>query len=168
MAVYSAPILKIDSHMAEPPKHSGPFVRPSFIECLSFSLPTGWNLLWQNSCEDWWYHLSARIQICGDTSIFITRSGYFTQLELWHSHVFSVAYDLSQIVAKPTRIPDTTGHHANLLDSLYHIFSWKKYSTEVLPPLDTSDHSLIDVKVNAKPKMWHFTERLSTQQSWLG
>lgn len=52
---------------------------------------------------------------------------------------------------KPTCFPDTTGPLANILDPFYS-FCFEKSSAELLPPLATSDHSLINVKVDAKPK----------------
>lgn len=57
---------------------------------------------------------------------------------------------MTQIVDKTIYIPDTTGH-ANLLDP-FRTFCPDKCFNEVLSPLVTSDYSLINVKVEAKPK----------------
>lgn len=61
----------------------------------------------------------------------------------WHG--FSIAYDLTQIVHKPTRFPGTTGHQVNLLDLLL-ISCPEVCSDEVLSPLGISDHSLINTR----------------------
>lgn len=65
---------------------------------------------------------------------------------------------MTQIVDKPIRVPDIDGHHANLLD-IFHASYLDQCSTEILPPLGTSDYSVIHVKTDAKPKiptMSHF------------
>lgn len=62
-----------------------------------------------------------------------------------------ITYKLTQIVDKPTCVPDTTGHHISLLDH-FLISCPEKCFVEVLPPLGTSDHSLINVKIDGKSK----------------
>lgn len=64
---------------------------------------------------------------------------------------FSIAYELIQFVDKFTCILNTAEHHANQLEVFFTSCS-NQCSTELLPPLASSDHSLIFVKVDAKPK----------------
>lgn len=64
-----------------------------------------------------------------------------------HCQDFFIAYELTQIVDKPTRIPNIAGYHAKFLDlTLSHLLSRRMLR------FDISDHSLINVKFNAKPK----------------
>lgn len=96
----------------------------------------------------------ATIPICGDFDIhqkeWLVHSN-ITDEEWKYCHDFSSTfYELCQVVGKPIRVPDTTGHHANVLD-LFFTYCPDQYSVEVLPPVNTSDHSLISAKVDAKP-----------------
>ena len=72
-----------------------------------------------------------------------------TTAEGRHYHEFALAYDLTQIVNKPTHIPDQPGHFSNLLD-LFLTSSPDACSLSVHSPLGSSDHCLIQVKVEAK------------------
>lgn len=61
----------------------------------------------------------ASIHIGGDFNIYHKKwvvHSLLTDEEAKYCHDFSVAYDHTQIVDKPTRVPDTTGYHAKLLD----------------------------------------------------
>lgn len=97
-------------------------------------------------------HSSASILICGDFNIYCKECLVHTARneEGRYCYVF-VAYDLTQIVNKPTHAPDTMRHHVDLLD-VFLTSCPEKYSSEVVPPLNTSDHSLINIKVDAKLK----------------
>lgn len=65
-----------------------------------------------------------------------------------YCYFFLHIYKLTQIMDKPTHIPHTAEHHADL----FHISCPDQCSSVVLPPLATSDCSLI-AKVMQKPKM---------------
>lgn len=99
------------------------------------------------------HNLLASIHICGDFNIhhkeWLVHSN-ITEEEWKYCHDFSIAYELTQVVGKPIRVPDTTGHHANVLE-LFFASCPDQYSVEVLPPVNTSDHSLISAKFDAKP-----------------
>lgn len=69
----------------------------------------------------------------------------------------------SIIITNPTHVSDIAWHHANLLKPFF-TFSPNKCSAEVLPSLDTSDHSLANVKNDAKLKA--FSENVSTEVKW--
>lgn len=64
---------------------------------------------------------------------------------------FAIAYELTQIIGEPTRVPNTAWHQASILDLF--ITSWPdKWLSKILPPLGLSDHSLISIQINTKPK----------------
>ena len=75
-------------------------------------------------------------------------AGPLYQDHLWRN-ALSLAYDLTQIVDKPTHVPDQAGHFSNLLD-LFLTSSPDACSLSVHSPLGSSDHCLIQVKVEAK------------------
>ena len=58
-----------------------------------------------------------------------------------HRHSFAIAYDLMQIVDKPRRVPDVFGQFPSLHS-----------------PLGSSDHCLIQVKIEAKCNLGTFKE----------
>lgn len=64
---------------------------------------------------------------------------------------FSIAYVLTQIIEEPFRVPEATGHQANLLD-LFLASCPDKCLAKFLPPLVISDYSLIRVQIGAEPK----------------
>ena len=94
----------------------------------------------------------ADIHICGDFNVhhgeWLIHSNKTTP-EGRYCHDFAVAYDLTQTVTKPTRVPDATGQYANLLD-LFLTSCPEKCSTSVLSPLGSSDHCVVSVKVDTK------------------
>ena len=63
-----------------------------------------------------------------------------------------IAYDLTQIVDKPTRVPDVVGQFASLLD-LFLTSCPETCSQSIHSPLGSSDHCLIQVKIEAKCKV---------------
>lgn len=65
---------------------------------------------------------------------------------------FSIAYELTQIIREPTQVLDKKGHQVNLLSFILTSCPDKCLS-KVLPPLGTSDHSLISVQIDAKLKV---------------
>lgn len=67
-------------------------------------------------------------------------------------HDFFIAYKLTYIVDKPTYVLDITGHHANL--DFFLTSCLDKCSAKVLPPLGSSNYSLINVKIDTKPKVY--------------
>lgn len=84
-------------------------------------------------------HHSTSIHIYGAFSIH--HKGWLiysnkTDKEDRYCHDFSIAYEMTQTVNKPTCVPDTTGHHVNLFLTSCH----EKYSAELLPLLKTSDN----------------------------
>lgn len=68
---------------------------------------------------------------------------------------FSIDYGLVQIIERATGVPDETRHQAKLLD--FSLTPWPvKCSIKVPPqphPLGTSDHSIVSVQIDAKPKI---------------
>lgn len=65
---------------------------------------------------------------------------------------FSTTYKESQIIEEPTHVPDATGYAA-FLDLFFFFTSYlEKCSTQLLPSLGTSKHSLVRVKVDNKSK----------------
>ena len=94
----------------------------------------------------------ADIHICGDFNVhhseWLIHSNKTTP-EGRYCHDFAVAYDLTQTVTKPTRVPDATGQYANLLD-LFLTSCPERCSTSVLSPLGSSDHCVVSVKVDTK------------------
>ena len=97
---------------------------------------------------------SANIHICGDFNVhneeWLVHSNK-TDAEGRFCHDFATAYDLTQIVDSPTRVPDAEGHFANLLD-LFLTSSPELCTASVQSPLGTSDHSVVSVKVKSKCK----------------
>ena len=95
---------------------------------------------------------SASIHVCGDFNVhhqeWLVHSNK-TTAEGRHCHEFALAYDLTQIVDKPTHIPDQPGHFSNLLD-LFLTSCPDACSLSVHSPLGSSDHCLIQVKIEAK------------------
>lgn len=100
------------------------------------------------------HHPSASIYICGDFSIhhekWLINSNKTNEEGKW-CHDYSITYELSKIRNKPTYVSNIIGHHANLLNLFLTSFP-DKCSAEVLTLLCSSDHSLINVKIDAKPK----------------
>lgn len=80
-------------------------------------------------------------------------------LEKADSYDFPTVYELIQIVYKPTRIADTMGHYAKLIDPLSHILPWKILYWSVIVHLATSDHLLIIVKLKTSIDATHFMRR---------
>lgn len=64
---------------------------------------------------------------------------------------FSVTFELMQIMDKLTCVPDIVVHYINFLDLFLTTCSGKCFSV-VSPHLGFSDHSLICLKIDAKPK----------------
>ena len=99
-------------------------------------------------------HPSANIHICGDFNIhneeWLVHSNK-TDVEGRFCHDFATAYDLTQIVKSPTRVPDADGHFANLLD-LFLTSCPDLCTHSVGSPLGSSDHSVVSVKVLSKCK----------------
>ena len=97
-------------------------------------------------------HPTASIHICGDYNIhhkeWLIHSNK-TTAEGRHCHDFALAYDLTQIVDKPTHIPDQPGQFSNLLD-LFLTSCPDACSQSVHSPLGSSDHCLVQVEVQAK------------------
>ena len=83
---------------------------------------------------------------------------------------FSVAYNLTQIVSSPTRIPDAPGQFPSLLD-LYLTSDPDSSSASVLPPLGKSDHCVVSVSVDFPTKSssetpFHRTIYRYSQADW--
>ncbi|XP_063636069.1 uncharacterized protein LOC134806671 [Cydia splendana] len=80
-------------------------------------------------------------------------------------HSFAAAYDLSQIVDGPTRIPDIEGHTPALLDLLLTSHP-ERHQVSRLAPLGSSDHCLVRSVVTtertgqSRPsglrRVWHY------------
>ena len=100
-------------------------------------------------------HPSASIHLCGDFNIhhkeWLIHSNC-TDEEGRYCHSFAIAYDLTQIVDKPTRVPDVVGQFASLLD-LFLTSCPETCSQSIHSPLGSSDHCLIQVKIEAKCKV---------------
>ena len=100
-------------------------------------------------------HPSASIHLCGDFNIhhqeWLIHSNR-TDEEGRHCHSFALAYDLTQIVDRPTRIPDVDGQFPSLLD-LFLTSCPDTCDQSVHSPLGSSDHCVIQVKVVAKCKV---------------
>ena len=120
-------------------------------------------------------HPSASIHLCGDFNIhhqeWLIHSNC-TDEEGRHCHDFAIAYDLTQIVDKPTRVPDIDGHFPNLLD-LFLTTCPDACTQSVHSPLGSSDHCLIQVKIEAKCKVtadapFHRTVFRYSQADWDG
>ena len=99
-------------------------------------------------------HPSASIHICGDFNVhheeWLVHSNKTTP-EGRICHDFSVAYELTQIVDKPTRIPDNIQHFPNILD-LFLTICPEICTATVLQPLGRFDHCLFNVKVGIQCK----------------
>ena len=97
-------------------------------------------------------HPSANIHICGDFNVhnveWLAHSNK-TDDEGRFCHDFSIAYDLTQIVNEPTRVPDSDSQYASLLD-LFLTTCPELCSSSVLSPLGSSDHSVVSVKIKTK------------------
>ena len=97
----------------------------------------------------------ADIHVCGDFNVhhseWLIHSNKTTP-EGRYCYDFAVAYDLTQTVTKPTRVPDAPGQYANLLD-LFLTSCPEKCSTSVLSPLGSSDHCVVSVKIDAKSEI---------------
>ncbi|CAG4907437.1 unnamed protein product [Colias eurytheme] len=80
-------------------------------------------------------------------------------------HDFALAYDLTQLVPSPTRVPDIEDHTPSLLD-LFLTSSPDNYEVNVVAPLGSSDHCLIRCTVplsrqsRCRPassrRVWHY------------
>ena len=66
-------------------------------------------------------------------------------------HDFALCYGLEQIIDVPTRVPDISSQFPNLLD-LFLTSIPDKCSHTVAPPLGSSDHATITVKIDARCK----------------
>ncbi|XP_045509327.1 uncharacterized protein LOC123704883 [Colias croceus] len=76
---------------------------------------------------------------------------------------FALAYDLTQLVPSPTRIPDVEDHTPSLLD-LFLTSSPDNYKVSVAAPLGSSDHCLIQSTV---PLTYQFRSRpATTRRVW--
>ena len=95
---------------------------------------------------------SASIHICGDFNIhhkeWLIHSNT-TDFEGRYCHNFALAYELSQIIDGPTRVPDVTGHTPSLLD-LFLTSSPNTCTHSICSPLGSSDHCLIEVNIESK------------------
>lgn len=159
------PISRMGYFMAETPKtriltlnFQVALIHLLHLHCL---LLTGWYYnVWQNSREGWWHPLRsslATIHICDDFNIHDKEWLVYwkmTDKEWKYCYDFSIGYKLSQIIDKPTCVPDTTEHHAKPLD-LFLPSCTDQCSSEVLPPLVTLDHSFIYVSCWCKTKGIH-------------
>lgn len=96
-------------------------------------------------------HTLAIIHICGGFNLhhkeWLVHSK-ITDKEGRYSRDISIAYKLTQIVDKPSRIPKTR-HCTNI----FLTSCSEKCSAKVLPLLGTADHSLVSVKIDAKSKV---------------
>lgn len=83
---------------------------------------------------------SVSIQICRDFNIhhkeWFVHSDILTDEQGKYWRDFSIAYGLTQILDKPTRVPDITGHCARHL-GLFLTSYIDKYSSEALTSLGT-------------------------------
>ena len=99
-------------------------------------------------------HPSASIHLCGDFNVhhqeWLVHSNK-TDREGRYCHDFALAYDLTQIVDEPTHIPDQVGYFPSLLD-LFLTSCPNACSQSVHSPLGSSDHCVVQVKVEAKCK----------------
>ena len=97
---------------------------------------------------------SANIHVCGDFNVhheeWLVHSNK-TDPEGRICYDFSIAYELTQIVDKPTRIPDNINHSPNLLD-LFLTSCPDLCTATVMSPLGRSDHCMVSVKVDIQCK----------------
>ena len=97
---------------------------------------------------------SANIHVCGDFNVhhkeWLVHSNK-TDPEGRHCHDFSVAYELTQIIDAPTRVPDVAGHYPNLLD-LFLTSCPDRCTHTVSSPRGRSDHCMVSVSINVQCK----------------
>lgn len=80
----------------------------------------------------------------------------------------NASYQLTQIVDKLPSVPDVAGNYAKFLNLLLLSCANQQF-TEVLPPLGTSDYSLVHVQVDSKPHSdmpFHRTIQRYTKADW--
>lgn len=117
--------------------------------CVAVVHSTSFIFLKKNDVKLYEHH-SASIHVCGDFSIH--HKGWLIYSNKTGEE--GRYYQDFPIVDEHTAFPIKTGYHAKLLDH-FHTFCPEKFSAELLPPLCPSDHSLVSVKVVAKPKAFH-------------
>ena len=108
---------------------------------------------------------NANFHLCGDFNVhhkqWLIHSNK-TDKEGSHLYDFSIAYNLTQIVKEPTRVPDRPNEFPSLLD-LFITSIPDKYSPFVSSPLGF-DHSVVHAKSNLNGRnllMLLFNENLS-------
>ena len=119
------------------------------------------------------HHPSANINIFGDFNVhhipWLTHSNRTDNVGV-DCYNFSIAYELSQIISFPTRIPDSPNQFASLLDLF--LTSVPEFCTPTqLPPLGTSDHCTISVSIELPVKAstevpFHRTVYRYSQADW--
>ncbi len=78
-------------------------------------------------------------------------NSFHSDLEGRHCYNFSVAYELTQIIDYPTRVPDVDNQYPNLLDIFLTTYP-DLCAVTVLCPLGLSGHCLVSVVMEVKSK----------------